>query len=320
MPDTEELLRADANRWRAKQGRPPDLDTAALDAVAGVKRRAATQRSVIVLSAAAIVLLAVGAVFVYAHPWRSRAASHGVAGSVQVHGKSIPYAGEVPWADPVADPTNPRVVYVFADGDRIHGRGSCSVDPPTERPVVKATNTKVSILVAGYAPKVPGDDCPGIGHAPQRVAVILPSPLDGRPLIDTIDGKAHPVLDPTTVPAVHHIPVACHADPVRWDEKTGTAIRAYTDHLKYGFRCLIWLQYGKTAAIEKLEGPTGAPANPIHVGSVDADVWKYTDTNNHGTTLQWTLSDGHRIRLTVNSSPRHPISDAEVLAIAESVR
>jgi hypothetical protein len=139
-------------------------------------------------------------------------------------------------------------------------------------------------------------------------------------LIDATTGTSHTVLDSTTVPSVHRVPTRCETVPVEWDETTGVAVRSYIDIRDPGSRCLIQLDYGTTAALETLDNPSGAVMMPIEVRGTPVAVWKYTRFHDRRTTFQWTSSPGHLIRLTIAAAKSSDFSDAEVLAIARSVR
>jgi hypothetical protein len=316
MTEVDDLLRADAEQWRARLAPPPDLDTAARAAATGGRGQRGSNLT-LALPAAASVLLIVAVALLVQHAGHRSPTPHAAPASIRADGHRVPYAGAVPWANPVSDPDNPRVFYVFADNDRIRADNVCDVTAD-KTVVVEQTSDSVTILIAGYAtPLGSGQACAGVGHPPERQAVTLPQPLAGRTIIDASDGKTHIVLDPATVPAPHHIPSTCPATPLQWDEQTGVATRTYTTSPQ--LRCLILMQYGPAAALQGLQGPIGTVSDPIQVSGATAEVWRYDDVNNHAVTLQWSPTPGHEIRLTVNSPPAQPFTDAQILAIARSI-
>jgi len=240
---------------------------------------------------------------------------HGAPAAVLVDGRSVPYAGLVPWVNPIASSDDPRVIYVYADNDRIRA-AVCLVT--ADRATVRHQSAgTVSVLVAGYASSPTGDACDGVGHEPVPVPARLTQPWTGQQVIDATDGTSHVVLDPRTVPSVHQVPSACDAEPLRWDEHTGIVTRTYRRDPK--FQCLIVMQYGPAAAMQNVELPIGTISGSVRISGASAQVWRFNNVNNHEVTLQWSPDPSHEIRLTVNANPAHPLTNPEVLAIARSI-
>lgn len=242
---------------------------------------------------------------------------HGAPAAVVVGGRHVPYAGVVPWANPIASSDDPRVIYVYAHNDRIRA-AVCSVTADRAKVQYQSSST-VSVLVGGYATPTPaGDACADVGHEPVPVAARLVQPWTGQTVIDASDGSSHIVLDPRTVPSVHQVPSVCDAAPLRWDEHTGIVTHTYfRDHPN--FECLIVMKYGPSTAMQSLEPPIGTISGSMRISGASAQVWRFNNVNNHEVTLQWSPNPSHVLRLTVNADPAHPFTDAEVLAIGRSI-
>jgi hypothetical protein len=242
------------------------------------------------------------------------AAPAGVPSTILSGGHRVPYAGPVPWANPVTDPNDPSEVYVFADNDRVDADNICwaSVD----RAVVTHADTRsISVEVAGYTPTyLHGPACAGLGHSPARVAVHLGSPLRGRRLIDANDGATHRILDATTVPDIHRLPPGCGPAMLTWNEHTGVATRQFESH-----HCLIAMTYASTDAVNAVNAILGTARTPVQVRGATATVTTYNDINNYEFSLQWTPTPDHAIRLVINSPTQQPISAHVVLAAARSI-
>ena len=121
--------------------------------------------------------------------------------SIVVHGKTVPYAGQVPWADAVIADARSSSVVIYADGDSMVAKKFvCGL--PDERIFATETSTSVTILVAGYGTPLPaGEACSAVGHRPQIERVTLTAPLGRRKLVDATGLKMHTVLDASSVPA-----------------------------------------------------------------------------------------------------------------------
>ena len=246
-------------------------------------------------------------------------ATAGVAPSITVDGKTIPYAGSIPWANAVADPTDPRVLYVEAQGDNLKGVQVCGA--PIQRVQITQTTSTVTLLVAGYATPLPaGTACGGVGHAPVRQKIELAAPLAGRPLLDAATDKTHPVLDPATVPTAHHVPSGFVQQPLGWEEGTGLASRVWSSSLDPSGSTLS-IEYGSRLAIEsQIPAPDGPTWAPVQVGSQTAAVWHTRSQYQDRYSLQWNVDASHSIRMTTNSPPGTPLTETEVLAIARSIQ
>jgi hypothetical protein len=319
MRDLDELLRTDGARWRTEQPGPHDLRPAAEEAVRGTRRRSRNARAALLASVAAVVLFGVGAVLFVVFRTPSTTPVAGAPKSVTVHGTKLPYVGELPWANPVADPHDPRVVYVFADNDAVHAGGDICY-AQADRGLARRSGQTIVVTVAGYGIPIGSDGvCPALAHSPASVRVELPGPLGHRSLVDA-SGTAHPVLDPSTVPAPTIVPGSCRIHEIRWDERTGIASRTYEDASKFQFRCWIVVTYGTDAQIRGLGFPGGASELPMRIHGQVVPVWHFTNVDNAQYTLRWRLPGGKSLQLMVDSSPAHPFDRGEVGAIARSVR
>lgn len=313
MPDIDESLRRDADRWRAEL-RAPDLLSSATRAVQHRERRRPARAGLIASVAATVVLLIAAAAAVV------HSASHDPLSrpAIRAGGRSVPYAGPVPWVNPVSDRSDPLVVYVFADNDRIDASNVCAVT--ADRAFVTGDDgDQVSVEVAGYATALDrGEFCGGVGHSPVPIAVHLAEPLGGRRLVDAHDGRSHRLLDATSVPDLHRLPPRCGRTFLSWDEKSRVATREYSP--LRGFVCSILMRYGPPAAVQKLVSAPTATLPPVRIHGALATVSRYVDVNNYGTTVDWSPRPGTRIILTINSAPAHRIELGEVLAVARAIQ
>src|SRR5690349_20165113 len=117
------------------------------------------------VAAVACLIVAVVVVIVRGHSAQGGAAAPaGVPSTVLSGGHRVPYAGPVPWSNPITDPNDPREVYVFADNDRVDADNICwaTVDCAV---VTHADTRSVSVEVVGYTPTyLRGPGCAALGH------------------------------------------------------------------------------------------------------------------------------------------------------------
>jgi hypothetical protein len=319
MPSIEDQVRDDAARWRDNLSQPPALSSAietVLDTTAGSARR----RYRLMLAAVASVAAVVGLVVVVAH--RS-GESHSAAEPppaaprfITVHGDRLDYAGDVPWVNPVSDPSDPNAVYVFADNDRTHLTiHTCGV--AIDRPVVHETANSVTVSMAGYAHTIPeGSSCALPGHSPVPVAVHLRAPLGARALIDG-QGITHRVLDAATVPMPSSVSPSCTAGPLSWNERTGNVYRFWSGPPT---KCSIYLYFGRTA---RQSTPSGEQIDTIQVSGTTAQVWKYQSNdrrNLYGLTIRWSPRPGYELQLLTGPERDHALSYRDFIALAQSVK
>jgi hypothetical protein len=313
--DLDRVLVAAGNNWRDSLPPAPDLRDAAARAVAQPDDHVPSRRWVSAVAAACLVG-ACAAVIAYmtGHGGGSSRPRHAPA-SVQVAGKSVPYAGSLSWTDATIDSRHPRLVRVFVNVDRVHASDVCYAI--AERPVVtEQTPHDVTIFVAGYAPKA-GWECPGLAHGPSPVNVHLRQPLAGRSLIDATTGASHPVLDTANLPHPRDLPAACRPTlSLSWDQTTGVVTRVTGTDL-----CHVITVIGTTEQIDKLPQPNGSQQQPTRIAGHPATVWRYDDVRNGETVVQWESRPGRTIRLAVNAEPAQlKLSTNRSIAIARSIR
>ena len=318
--EIDQLLTRDAVEWNLTEPSAPDFDEA-LRAVTAPRRlfTSSARRFTGAISAVVVVAATVlVAVVVGAHRHAGSAGHPGAghppkaARSIVVHGKTIPYAGGVPWAGAVVADARSSSLTIFADGDSIVSkRGVCGL--PDERVYASETSTSVTILVAGYETPTRSNVCAGVGHGPQIQRLTLAAPLGRRTLIDATGQKVHHVLDATSVPAPP-VPARFSSDPVQWDEKTGIVSRVYRVRMTE----LIELQYGSTSAMDPNGGAVGSVVETVQVGRTSAEVFRYTDSLNDETTVVWSVGN-HRLALSVLGYPKQHFSIAAVIEMARSV-
>lgn len=294
-----------------------------------VARRRRRGRSLIGVSVACLALLAYAAATITAAHRTGRATvtarplntGSAFAKSIRVHGVSIPYAGPVPWADAVATAPDPQTLTIFADGDRTRG---IVCDLPTERVAVTETPTSVSVSVLGYQTPIPaGTGCAGVGHSPQPHQITLRAPLGHRRLLDTFDGSSHRVLDASAIPRPTLVPAGFVTQLIEWDEKQDFVTRSYSENVAKQRSLSIVLEYGVFSTCQcavEHSAPNGRLAGTVGVGRVSAQLWRYTDSNNDITTLQWTPPGSKTIRLTVSGPPAQHLAVSEAVIIARSVQ
>jgi hypothetical protein len=319
MPSIEDQLRDDAARWRDSASQPPALSNAVDTTLArstGSKRR----RYGLMLAAVASVAAVVGLVVVVAHqsaPPSPAERPPAAPPFITVHGDRLDYAGDVPWADSVSDPADPRVVYVFADNNRTQLTiNACAVE--NDRPVVRETAHSVTISVAGYAHTLPeGGRCLTPGPRPVPVAVHLGAPLGDRALIDG-QGNRHRVLDAATVPMPTEVDRSCTPGVLAWSERTGIVQRFW-----FGppHTCSMQLTYGPTDAMDRLRPPSGHRSSSIAISRhATAQVWIYRTKSppRYELTIRWFETAGFEIQLT--SGGPSALSSRRLISVARSVR
>jgi hypothetical protein len=328
MIDIDELLRTDATRWR--DGLPPTPNLDEVLASARAPHRRSNRLRVGMLIAAVVVVvagIALAAVLVGGSGRKTQPPSNGAPAFVLVHGKRVPYAGKVPWADAIADPHDPRRLVVYADGDNLRGRFVCGI--PIERPTVHVTSHRVSILIAGYAPVVPASSaCAEPGHGPQPVTVDLGQPLGHRVVVDPTTGLRHRVLNPTAVPTVPSVPPGYQPWPMHWSDRTGVAERDWSENA-CPTDCAIHLQYAPPTSRARFEGLDNLPASGhAVVNGNKATVYTYRDRRGSlmltEVAVSWRRPDGSRLLLMTGGGYRrgaanHTLSVAETVALARSV-
>lgn len=197
-------------------------------------------RTSLAMAATVAVVTTVGLVFALTRgSGNGRSASNavGVSPTITAGGKSLRYAGEEAWQDPVLDETDPDSVYVYAsqEGGTASWGGYCWAVPVAR--IVSQTATAVSVAVARYS-EAPAQATLGSGLActdeargPLRLTVTLSQPLGARSLIDAHDGAARRVLDPATVLKPSHLPDGYTGGQATWEppdsRSTGVALRTY---------------------------------------------------------------------------------------------
>jgi hypothetical protein len=242
---------------------------------------------------------------------------------IEVKGAGVPYAGSVPWSGAIVDASDARVLFIEANGDLIKTtKNVCGL--PVERTRVAASPGQVVIQVDGYAKPIT-DPCAGVGHALQRLAVRLPSPLAGRTLIDATTRRHHRVLDPTTVPSVLGVPTNYAASPLTWNDRNSIATRYFTVDVNPS---QIASQIGLDYAL---------PASPAHLAPLAADTSRAVTidgrpgvfygfsedvgrTHFNRWTILWTRADRSQLRLTVSGPSAVILSQQRALQLADSIR
>jgi hypothetical protein len=236
--------------------------------------------------------------------------------TIEVNGKSVPYAGAVPWVSPVAEGAASRVLTVFADGDRAAGN-LCGL--PVERVSVTESSTSVMVLVSGYGTPLPaGIGCAGTGHTPQPQRIALKVPLGSRVVIDASDNAQHPVLDVRTVPQPTKLPVGFAALPLSWDETTGFVERGYLKNADG--RESISLGYGDFGP-DGSNAPSGQVVGQTTIAGSISPIWRQADgLTNDITTFKWTPAGKKTIQLSVAGTAKEHLSVSQAIEIARSVR
>lgn len=247
-----------------------------------------------------------------------------IPSSITVSGTSIPYVGNIPWANAVTPTAHSTTLTIYADGDKA---GHCSL--PIERVLVHQDAGTVVVLVAGYAQPLPtGTACAGVGHGPQPLTVDLRAPLGERHLVDAYDQVTHPLLIASTLPTLAGIPSGYEEEPVRWQDQTGQARRTW---MAGGLRTtsepvpqsMITLTRTPAARLEKDLGPAAGAlvASDVPVAGGVARVWSYSSRyegySGLQVTVRWTSFDGHDYELLTSTwSGGLGVPQAEALARA----
>lgn len=316
MIDVDKVLQADAARWRTELPKPPEL-TASIAALSGREaRRDWSRRRVLVAAAAAFSVAVVVLVVVAVVELSTGSPGLGqpsASARVSVGGRSVPYAGNAPWAAAIDDPASPRRLYVFADNDRL--AGVCPV--LADRAFVRETAASVVIRVAGYG--YHSAVCDAANHAPVRTTVNLHRPLAGRTLIDSTTGKTHGILNAATVPAAHDIPTDCTTRSLTWDETTGVATRSAVN-APGGPLCVVTINYGRKSVIESHLYPGLNVCDSVAVNGATAQCWHSVVTAGETYLLRWDEPHGTAVQLWVQTPRGRPHALANALRIARSVR
>jgi hypothetical protein len=222
-------------------------------------------------------------------------------GSLRVHGDRVPYAGALPWSEPVATTSTTRTITVYADGDRLPSR-YCGL--PAERVHVHQDAHAVTILVVGYEHALPaGTGCGGVGHGLQPHHVHLRAPLVARRLRDAFDGSTHRLLVASSVPTLT-APAGLPQQSLTWDEDTGEVERTWTDPRTPDGAGLD-LEQAPAGAIEAHDGPASAinpdgPNGTLVASDIPvpgpaggtAKAWDYLYLYGENVTLRWVDTDG----------------------------
>lgn len=228
--DLDARLTSAGEEFRRGPAEAPDLD-AMLDAALQPRHRHRTW-----LAAAASVVVIAGAIVGVqmarqsgdpaptAHPTKPPA-------TIQRDGKTLSYAGDESWQNPVLDESDPKSVYINADV----GGGTASwgyyCGPTTAIARVTAqTDKAVTVTVAKYATRPPASDqlvCPDIGYGPARLKVTFPQPLGDRSLVDGHRKVAQKVLDPSTVLKPGYLPNGYSGGTASWSTEHADASQRY---------------------------------------------------------------------------------------------
>lgn len=122
----------------------------------------------------------------------------------------------------------------------------------------------------------------------------MTSNVAGRALVDT-SGHTHRILDPSSVPALASTPPGYVAQPLRWDEHTGVASRAYLHE-----QSTLTLRYGPPAALTP--GPNSLVViDHSTVRDHPANVYGFGRSDRTQRMLMWTVDSRHALSLKSNS-------------------
>lgn len=244
-----------------------------------------------------------------------------IPSSITVSGASIPYVGNIPWADAVTPTADSTTLTIYADGDKA---GQCGL--PIERVSVRQDADTVVVLVAGYArPLPPGMACAGVGHGPQPLTVDLAAPLGQRHLVDAYDQLTHPLLVGSTVATIPVAPAGYVEQPVQWDQQTGEVTRSWL--LKASTEqaqppSYLYLRRAPAGMIEAQNASSAGTlvASGVPVPGGLARVWSYHNEIGHEFTVLWRGAGGLEYEVDLNTPPDSSLGVAEAEALARSVR
>lgn len=235
---------------------------------------------------------------------------------------ALRYAGDVPWSGAIADPDDPRVLTVLADGDSIRGPiFVCGL--PVERRVVVETDAVITIAIQGYVVPLPsGKSCGGVGHPGQLLTVRLRQPLGDRVLRDA-GGRTHRVLHENEVPRPAFLPAAFDRAPagtLLWDERERIASRSWSagssrDRTDQGLSISI-------GAADKLESRIGGETAPTSttIAGRPAEVRQHQDVYNWDLDVIIHLDTARAVAMHYRAWPARHVSRAELLRVADSIR
>ncbi|WP_375504688.1 hypothetical protein [uncultured Jatrophihabitans sp.] len=224
--------------------------------------------------------------------------------------------GPVTWSNPVADASNPRLVYIEAITSE--PPNACGIE--TIHPQVTAKTGRIHILLTDYGHRVPkGAGCPLVARK-YAFEVRLPSPLGQHPLYDATDGKPHEVYDPASSPYFGKTPPGCSVQPLQWSPKLKTAtLECYNTHNPTDASAELY--YAPVGGYSAIYGPLNGKLQPTTtIQGKRAKVWRYQDAANDIWYLRWTIATGREVTLTVRSNPTHDLQREQVVAIAHAVK
>ena len=296
-----------------------------------VRARREVIRAAAVTAAVAAVVTGVAATAVLA-PWRGGAPANPPAAtppatglpspapSLLVDGQRLLWAGTSPFGGVVAASSDARSVVVQITQLPTDG----PFFPCTELhyvPLVHREGAVYTVAVATYAP-APGPTpgmCTGGLDASVPVTVRLPGAAGDRPFIDAATGKAHTVLDASTVPrpAADALPVGAREQPIHWNDTTGVAWRRWQAGSANADHRDVWLSLGSAGAIAAGAPTPSRTSTAVRIGTATGRLWHGRSGALDIVVIRW-LRDGRTVEIrTVWTTA--PESVQVALAIARSV-
>jgi len=308
MTDLHELLQRDGRRWQA-DFRPPDLDAMLAEAT----RRAPRARWAWPIVAAVLLLtIPLATVLLRSNP-RHRLPAVAARPDLRV-------LGSVPWVTAV-DQGNGRSVSVSVDVNR----SSWCLDfgLPVLRASAVESPTRIVIRVQAYQPAgfhpptaPPGSvlGCSAVGHAPVPVLVELHAPIGRRSLVDAATGQSHPVEQAAELPSLTKLP-AGYVDGGSSPAQGAAAQRVYRN----GSDLLILMRSVpgtlQVFAVTQVQATGTVAGHPAKVGGFPGSrAYRCAVWSSGGYTWQL-CSTG-----VPSEDPQAPLSAAELLAVANSIR
>ncbi|MFD1721871.1 hypothetical protein [Amnibacterium endophyticum] len=233
--------------------------------------------------------------------------------SVQVEGKTVPYAEPQRWTVASIPARSSRTLQVFATGSTDEGGSACG--PAVLRFHVEETAETVRVLVAGYQqPRPQNLACAAIGYVPSPHPVRLESPLGDRRLVDAHTGKAATLLVGTDYPDIPVPPGAPARAVLQPGWGDGPVQRRWT----YPDGRALTLQVQQPRPSSDV-GPYGRTVRQRQIHGSPATVYA-TGGKEYGTTqVVWTPNREQTITVQLSNSPKRQWTLDEATAIARSV-
>lgn len=231
--------------------------------------------------------------------------------SVEVQGRSVPYAGLQAWSVASTTSRTSTRLHVFATGS---DDGGSACGPPVVRVHAVETASSVRLSVADYEdPATAGMACPAIGYVPSPQAIDLQRPVGDRTVVDASSGKRGTLLVASDYPTVE-APAPLAPVPLRRDDGSAAITEVWSD----GTGTPLSLVTSTPSAVRD-EAPYGRIVRQFDIGGTPAVLYSTGSGTDQQQQVQWTPNRRQTITLRLSNDEHRRWTADQAVALARSV-